>query len=172
MGADEQGADRSIGRWMTIPRTLSFIRNDHDVLLMKRSETARVFPGRYNGLGGHIERDEDPYASALREIREETGLVLTQVTLRGISHIDAGSDVGIMLFVFTGEAPSREVVPCSEGSLHWVPLGAISDLPVVEDLPIFLPRLYGPAAPDSLFFAHVSYDQSGRMIVKFTDNPV
>src|SRR6266849_253065 len=115
MGADEQGADRSIGRWMTIPRTLCFITSGDDVLLMKRSDTARVFPGRYNGLGGHIERDEDPYTSALREIREETGLVLTQLTLRGFSHIDAGSDVGIMLFIFTGEADSRQVIECAEG---------------------------------------------------------
>ncbi|PJF37889.1 MAG: hypothetical protein CUN55_19790, partial [Phototrophicales bacterium] len=61
MGANEQGANVTSGRWLTIPRTLCFIFNGDDVLLMKRSPHRRVFPNCYNGVGGHIERDEDPY---------------------------------------------------------------------------------------------------------------
>jgi len=167
VGAEEQGADRSMGRWMIFPRTLCFITNGGDVLLIKRAETARVFPGCYNGLGGHIERDEDPHASALREIREETGLKLDHVTLRGISHVDAGQDIGIMLFVFTGQSSSRDVIESVEGSLHWVAIESVADLPVVGDLPILLPRLFGPNTQKSPFFAHVSYDENGQMRVRF-----
>ena len=75
MGSEEQGADVIKGRWLTIPRTLCFVFNGDDLLLMRRAAHKRVFPNRYNGVGGHIERDEDPYTSAKREILEETGPV-------------------------------------------------------------------------------------------------
>lgn len=82
MGSKDQGTDTS--RWKVIPRTLCFITNGADVLLMKRAMHKRAFPGRYNGIGGHIERDEDPFTSARREIREETGLAVDDLRLRGI----------------------------------------------------------------------------------------
>ena len=36
--------------------------------------------GLVASIGGHIERDEDPLTGALREIREETGLLATDIT--------------------------------------------------------------------------------------------
>src|SRR4051794_20615725 len=125
MGKTDQGADPASGRWMTIPRTLCFITHGSDVLLMKRSENRRVFPGRYNGIGGHLERDEDPLAGARREIIEETGLDVIDLRLRGITNVDAGQAVGIMLFTFTAIATSREVIDCDEGTLHWVPISSV-----------------------------------------------
>ena len=37
MGAKQQGADATSDRWMTMPRTLSFVMNDDALLLMKRA---------------------------------------------------------------------------------------------------------------------------------------
>ena len=97
MGAKEQGAGFSDGRWLALPRTLSFVLNGDDVLLMKRAAHKRVFPNRYNGLGGHIERDEDPFSAALREIEEESGLQVHSLRLRSIHNIDAGGETGVIL---------------------------------------------------------------------------
>ncbi len=169
MGAKEQGADAIKTRWLTIPRTLCFITNGNDVLLMKRKMQTRIFPGRYNGVGGHLERDEDPLSGALREIREETGLAVTDVRLRGIYNVDAGAEMGILLFVFTAQAASRAFVECDEGTLHWVPLHSAQDLPLVEDLPILLPRLFGSAALSTPFFAHVQYDAADQLVMKFAE---
>src|SRR5215510_13542135 len=110
MGANEQGASATSGRWLTIPRTLCFVTNGNDVLLMKRAPTRRIFPNRFNGVGGHIERGEDPLTSAKREILEETGLQVRDVRLRAVYNIDAGEANGIMLFVFTAISDTREVV--------------------------------------------------------------
>jgi 8-oxo-dGTP diphosphatase len=167
MGAHEQGIDVTSRRWTTIPRTLSFVTNDGDVLLMQRSLRTRIFPGRYNGIGGHLERGEDPLTGALREIGEETGLIVRDVRLRGLCNVDAGQDVGVLLFVFTARADSRQTVECAEGTLHWVPIAAAYSLPLVEDLSILLPRLFGSGASDSPFFAHVRYDPADQMIMTF-----
>ena len=72
MGAKEQGAIPN-QRWQVIPRTLCFVTHHDQILLMRRAPHKRVFPSHYNGLGGHIERDEDPRQGAIREIKEETG---------------------------------------------------------------------------------------------------
>ncbi len=167
MGAKDQGADATAGRWLTIPRTLCFITHGDDVLLLKRSEHKRVYPGRYNGVGGHIERDEDARTGAIREMQEETGLTVTSVQFCGIIHVDVGAENGIMVFVFQAEATSRDFTDSDEGSLEWVPRAQINDLPLVEDLPVLIPLIFD-GTPDALpFFAHSSYDTNDEQILLF-----
>lgn len=169
MGAYEQGASATDGRWLTIPRTLCFVLNGDDVLLMKRGAHRRVFPNRYNGVGGHIERDEDPLTSARREIREETGLNVTDLHLRAVYNIDAGETTGIILFVFTARSQTRQVQPNDEGTLHWIPRGAVMSLDLVEDLPHLLPRILtgGDGAPP--LFIHVSYDPNDVIVMRYAE---
>jgi 8-oxo-dGTP diphosphatase len=167
MGAKEQGADATAGRWLVIPRTLCFITHNDDVLLLKRGEHKRIFPGQYNGLGGHIERDEDPFTGAIREMQEETGLDVTNVRFRGTIHVDTAQANGIMVFVFSAEATSRTFTDSDEGTLEWVPRDQVYDLPLVEDLPILLPRLLDTTPDSPPFFAHTSYDENDELVMLF-----
>lgn len=170
MGSYEQGADARDGRWIVIPRTLCLVTNGDDVLLMKRAAHKRVFPNQYNGLGGHIERDEDPLSSARREIQEESGLRVRDVRLRAVYNIDAGKSSGILLFVFTAISDSRDVTENSEGTLHWIPQARLLDLDLVEDLPIILPRVLAMQPDDPPLFIHVSYDDRDQIQMRFADN--
>lgn len=167
MSASEQGANATAGRWVTIPRTLCFVTNGDDVLLMKRGPHRRVFPNRYNGVGGHIERHEDPLNSAKREIAEETGLAVHDVRLRAVYNIDANEATGIVLFVFTAVSDSREVAESSEGTLHWIPRQAVMTLDLVDDLPEILPRVLAMQAGAAPLFVHVSYDANDRLCMRF-----
>lgn len=167
MSAQAQGADATTNRWLVIPRTLCLVTHGNDILLMKRGPHKRVFPNRYNGLGGHLERDEDPLTCAVREIREEAGIEVTNVQLRGVVNIDAGQATGIILLVYTAEALSRDVHDCDEGTLEWVPLAQATQKDLVEDLPLVLPKLFGPAALSQPFAAHVSYDDNDQMQYRF-----
>jgi 8-oxo-dGTP diphosphatase len=170
LGAKEQGAHVTEGRWMTSVRTLTFVLHGGDVLLMKRSATKRIFPNRYNGLGGHIERDEDPYTSALREVKEESGLDVSDLRLRGVYNIDSGDATGIVLFIFTARALTASLAhDCDEGTLHWVPVDQALTLDLVEDLPLILPRVLAMQADDVSFFAHVSYDDADRLVLRFAN---
>lgn len=170
MGATQQGAEATQGRWLTIPRTLCFVRNGSDILLMKRAPHKRVFPNQYNGLGGHIERDEDPYSGSQREILEESGLRVHHLRLRAIYNIDAGQTTGILLFVFTALSSTRDTHSnAAEGTLHWIPVTQLSELDMVEDLPLILPRIL--TMPDNAppLFVHVSYNERDEIQMRFAE---
>jgi 8-oxo-dGTP diphosphatase len=169
MGAHEQGANATDGRWLTIPRTLCFVLNGDDVLLMKRGAHKRVFPNRYNGVGGHIERDEDLLTSAKREILEETGLQVHDLRLRAVYNIDAGEATGIVLFVFTAYSDSRATQSNDEGTLHWIPRGEVLHLDLVEDLPQLLPRILSMDDSSLPLFVHVSYDANDAILMRFSE---
>ena len=169
MGASEQGANATENRWLTIPRTLCFVLNGDDILLMKRAPHKRIFPNRYNGVGGHIERDEDALTSARREIKEETGLDVRDLQLRAVYNIDAGAATGIVLFVFVASSESREVVANSEGTLHWIARKEVQSLDLVEDLPLILPRILPMQPNDAPLFVHVSYDANDLIQMRFAN---
>ncbi len=168
MGSKEQGADATQGRWLVIARTLCFVFNNDSVLLMRRAPHKRVFPNQYNGLGGHIERHEDPLTCAVREIREESGLLVRDVRLRGVYNIDTGGLSGIVLFIFSAMSDTREVVnETDEGTLEWVRVDEALKLDLVEDLPHILPRVFTMSNDAPPFFAHVSYDDHDHIVMRF-----
>lgn len=171
MGAKQQGADATNNRWLTIPRTLSFVMNGDDILMMKRGPHRRVFPNQYNGLGGHIERNEDPLSGAIREIKEESGLDVHSVRLRTIHNIDAGKDTGIILFVYTAESDNREVIQdTQEGVLEWIPKNKILEIDLVEDLPLVIPLILDMNDNQPPMYAHVSYNEDDEIQLRFRDN--
>lgn len=60
--------------------------SDHRLLLTRRAEHMRTFPGIWVPPGGHVEDGESLEEAVLRELREETGLVVTEEE-RKSSHI-------------------------------------------------------------------------------------
>ncbi len=156
-------------RYAVIPRVSCFLRHGGEVLLLKGAPDKRLWAGRYNGIGGHVERGEDPLTAARREVREEAGLEVEALRLGGIVHVCLSEGPGVLLFLFTGEAPTREVRPSAEGTLEWVDPERIPTLPVVEDLPALLPRLLAAPAGAAPFFARSRYDAQGRLRVEFTE---
>lgn len=117
---------------------------DGDSILMQRRRRPPN-EGLYNVPGGKVEPDEDPYEACLREVREETGLVLPHARLRAVLTVVA-RDTGTqwLLFTFVAERPAGEAAPVveDEGELRWVPLRDIASLPVVSDIPVILPHLW------------------------------
>ncbi len=170
MGKDEQGLAASSQRYATVPRTLCFILSPtgDEVLLLKGAPTKRIWPNRYNGVGGHVEPDEDVYTAAVREVREETGLSVRDVRLRGVINIPVQDRQGIMVFVFTARAESHRFTPSDEGTLEWASRNRLLSLDLVEDLPALIPRALDapPNAPP--FFGLYTYDEADRLIVRWT----
>lgn len=87
--------------------------------------------GKYNGLGGKLERDEDIVAGMRRELLEEAGIEATGLVLRGtISWPGFGKHGEDWLgFIFLITDWRGELLASNpEGALEWVPLQQVLDL--------------------------------------------
>ena len=166
MPASDQGIHPE--RYQLIPRVLCFITHaGREVLLLKGAPTKRIWADKYNGVGGHVERGEDFYSAARREIAEETGLAVRNLRFRGAINIDAGQAIGIGIFVFTAVSDSGEAASSGEGTLEWVPFEQIGQRDLVEDLPVLLPKVLAMMDDDPPFFGRYWYDDEGRLKIEF-----
>jgi 8-oxo-dGTP diphosphatase len=107
-------------RYQIIPRTLIFINKVEKYLLIKKNNKKSFGFNKFNGIGGHIEKGEEPFNSARREIFEETGLKIQKLELAAIIFIDTGSNPGIQVFVFKSNYKSGEIKNSEEGELSWM----------------------------------------------------
>lgn len=121
-------------RYQVIPRTLIFIFNKSEVLLIKQNSNKKIGFGKWNGVGGHIENGEDPFFAARREIREETGLAINDLVLKFITIIPESNDPGICLFIFSGNSKVRAIMDSPEGQLAWMNLDQLNNYPLMLDL--------------------------------------
>ena len=164
MPVTDQGVSHD--RYQLIPRTLIFLTRGESVLLLKGAPNKRIWANRYNGVGGHIEQGEDVYTAAHRELLEETGLAADDLWLAGTVTVDTGEVPGIGLYVLKGSCAEGKVRPSEEGDLEWVLFDEILTKPLVDDLPVILPRVIQQKVTDPPFAARYSY-QGENLVVEF-----
>ncbi len=101
--------------------------------------------GKYNGLGGKLEPGEDVVACMKREIREEAGIECLEMVLRGTISWPGFGKGGEDWFAFVFRIDRFDGTPHSEnpeGTLEWIPVDRVLDLPLWEGDPHFLPLVF------------------------------
>lgn len=115
------------------------------LLIHRNSRPGDHHRGKYNGLGGKLERDEDIVAGLKREIREEAGIECKELVLRGTISWPGFGKQGEDWFGFIFRIDSFSGTPFTEnpeGTLSWVPVENILDLPLWEGDRYFLPLVF------------------------------
>ena len=134
--------------YMPIAATLGVVlsRDKSSVLMVPRTfRSTDENLGKYNGLGGKVERNENVADGMIREIREESGLTVTSMSLRGtVSWTGFGPSqrdwLGFIFLIdgYEGEPYSEN----EEGTLSWVRISDIPKLPMWEGDAFFMPLVF------------------------------
>lgn len=105
-----------------------FISNGDNskVLLLKRNR--HPMKNLYTGVGGKTHFNEDIHLSCIREIKEETGLEISEIELKGVlKTILADHQSSWILFVYIARTWEENLQECDEGKLEWIDKESVAD---------------------------------------------
>ncbi len=123
-----------------INATLCYIQKaDYTLMLHRIKKENDIHQDKWNGLGGKFESGESPEECLLREVKEESGLTLTNFEIVGLlsfPKFDGVSDWQVFLYratEFTGR-----LIDSKEGKLEWILTSKLLDLNLWPGDKIFL----------------------------------
>jgi 8-oxo-dGTP diphosphatase len=103
----------------------------HVLMIHRNARPDDLHYGKYNGLGGKLERNEDVVSGMRRELMEESGLQALDLSLRGTISWPGfgkqGEDWLGFIFLVTGWT-GTPLAHNAEGALEWVPRQKILDM--------------------------------------------
>ena len=148
--------------------TLCYIEQEGKYLMLHRVKKHHdINAGKWIGVGGHVENGETPEECLLREVKEETGLVLTAYRLRGLVTFLSDACEPELMCVFTADAFDGEMIECDEGELAWVEKSDVLALPTWEGDRVFLERLL--SGDERFFSIKLRYEGDKLVEKKITD---
>ncbi len=123
--------------------TLCYIENDGAYLMLHRVKKENdENRDKWIGIGGKIEEGESPSDCARREIFEETGLTVIDISYRGLVTFVSDIYGTEYMHLFTADKFSGCLnSSCDEGELLWVKKSDIYNLYLWEGDKIFLKLL-------------------------------
>ena len=123
--------------------TLCYVRQSGKTLMIHRIKKENdMHRGKWNGLGGKLEPGETPEECARREIFEESGLQVKDLTLKGVLTFPAFDDIDDWYaFVYVATGIEGSLIDSPEGVLRWIDNQELLDLELWEGDRTFLPWL-------------------------------
>ncbi len=135
-------------RYTPIIGTLGYVLSpdrEKVLLIHRNARPDDAHLGKYNGLGGKMQPDEDVVTCMRREIREEAGIECTHLRLRGTISWPGfgpkGEDwLGFVFLIDRFEGTPHTSNP--EGTLSWVRIQDVPGLPLWDGDRHFLPLVF------------------------------
>lgn len=127
--------------------TLCYIEREDAYLMLHRiTKKNDENQDKWIGVGGHFEAGESPEECLLREVKEETGLTLTEYRFRGLVTFVSDQWGTEYMCLYTATGYEGDITECSEGKLEWVPKKEVDQLNIWEGDKVFF-RLLNEGYP-------------------------
>ena len=103
--------------------TLCYLQHGEQTLMIERIKKANdIHRGKFNGLGGKLEKGESPEQCVIREVHEESGLRIKHPHLVGLlTFPNFIEEQDWYVYVFTADQFSGRLKESDEGKLAWHP---------------------------------------------------
>ena len=167
--------DEMIGRMPVRHQTLCFVfghgdRGQRQILLGRKKKGFGV--GKIMGLGGHVDPGESEVECALREVREEAGIVIVPDSATWRAEFDfvfpAQPEWDAIVTVFFGERWSGRVRGSDEITPKWFDVDSLPFDEMWDDESHWLPRVLA----GELLIGTITYDDSGTLVSRAELEPV
>lgn len=137
--------------------TLCYIEKDGKYLMLHRTKKENdINKDKWLAIGGKFEDKESPEECVLREVKEETGLILNSCKLRCIVTFVSNVYETEYMYVFTSDDFMGEIIECNEGDLEWIDKEEVLKLNAWEGDKIFTSKIQN----DNTFFTlKLEYDK-------------
>lgn len=117
---------------------MCMIKNKNKILVLNRNDKA--WPG-LTFPGGHVEKHEAFHDSVIREVKEETGLTITDPRLTGVKQFFDKDDNRYIVFFYIATNFTGKVKASDEGELYWMTKEELQNHKLAynfdHDLPIY-----------------------------------
>lgn len=155
-----------MAKYTPILATLAYIMSPDGQSVLMIHRNARpddLHYGKYNGLGGKLEPNEDVITGIRREIREEAAIEADELTLRGtVSWPGFGGDEDWFAFIFRVDRWSGTPLTGNhEGTLEWVPVARLQELNLWDSDRLWLDMVFDA---DPRPFHGVAPYEGGKMV--------
>ena len=126
--------------------TLCYVRQTGKTLMVHRNKKANdMHMGKWNGLGGKLEPGETPEECAIREIQEESGLLVENPVFKGLLTFPGfANEEDWYAFVFVASQFTGDLIDSPEGDLEWIDDAHLLELNLWDGDRIFLKWLDQP----------------------------
>ena len=126
--------------------TLCYIqRGDQYLMLHRVKKENDLNHDKWVGVGGKFEPNESPDDCLKREVLEETGLTLTGYRCRGVVTFLSDRWEGEYMYLYTADGFEGDLLDCDEGTLEWVDIDRVPELPLWAGDRIFFRLLWEDA---------------------------
>ncbi len=95
---------------------MCMVYDDKGNVLVEEKAGGLIFPG------GHVEKQESILDSTIREIKEETGLTISDLEFCGVKDWIEFDGSRYMVFLYRTNKFAGGLVPSDEGDVYWMPL--------------------------------------------------
>lgn len=132
---------------------LCFVRSGQKVLLIRKKRGLGA--GKINAPGGKCDPGETPYDAAIRETREEVGLLVSDIRNHGVLRFAFTDGYTLKVYVFLAYQHSGHALSTAEADPFWVTIDAIPYQEMWEDDRHWLPEvLSGRRVESEMLFHH------------------
>jgi len=136
--------------------TLCYVTHNNKTLMLHRIKKKNdVHEGKWNGLGGKFELGETPEECVIREVEEESGLLIKNPKMHGFITFPMFDGIkDWYVFLFTAPQFDGKLIDSNEGNLEWIPNEKLLELNLWEGDRTFIPWLL----EDKFFSAKFVYE--------------
>lgn len=135
---------------------------DGENLLLKRASRG-VSRGKWNGLGGKIEENETVEESLVREVFEESGLIIKTLLKHGEVTFFKGGSPFFKVHIFSTKKIEGSLRQSDEGEIKWFNTNEIPYEEMWPDDKFWLPALLDGKKFEGVFY----FDEKMKEILKY-----